>query len=69
MWYNGYPRPDGLGAFASLSSVRRTTGMPDSDNARERADALVEDRMRQLVASAPPLTEDQRGQLAALLAP
>jgi hypothetical protein len=45
--------------------------MPDVDEAREagRDDDAIDAYVRRVVASAPPLSEEQRRVLAALLAP
>ena len=60
----GWKGPVSLAGLLDLLMRR----MKDGDGkARSRADALIEERIRQLVESAPPLTQAQRERLAALL--
>jgi hypothetical protein len=54
---------------ADIARASRRTGDPISaaDKRRDYAAAKLEDYISRIVAEAPPLTEDQRSRIAALL--
>jgi len=57
-------------SLQARSAAARRWGTADRDTiARDYAAARLEDYIRKTVAAAPPLTEDQRDRLAALLSP
>lgn len=52
-----------------LGSTRKyTPGADTTDIERDLAASKIEDRVREIVAAAPPLTEEQRQRISALLA-
>lgn len=59
-----------LQARARLGVAARTRDLPQIETARRNlAAAKLEDYVARVVAEAPPLTEDQRTRIAALLRP